>query len=175
MAEALDLTPPEPPLTDPLITAPRNAPQWFKEALAGGPSWTWAQFFLGQNVVQQQTPQRISLIHLTAQSASIGITNIPLPALPSGLYRLSTYVRVTTADGVSSSILTTIHSTDGSVPCSQSTPAYAGNDVSKPQSATFNVWVDATTPISYETTYVSGGGGPAMVYTLIITLEAIGG
>lgn len=171
MTTPLTLQAPEPPLTDPFFDLPKSAPDQLKSP----PGWTWAQFFLSLVGFSARSPQRIATISETGKTASIGTTNIPLPALPSGLYRLSIYVRVTVADGVGSSILTTIGSTDGGVPCTQATAAYVGNNVGQPQSATILVQADAATPISYATTYVSGGGGPAMAYDLSVVIESIGG
>ena len=66
----------------------------------------------------QAIRQSTSPVSLTAQGASIGVTAIPTSSLASGLYRVSYYCRITTAAGVSSSLIVTFSFTDGGVACS---------------------------------------------------------
>ena len=109
---------------------------------------------------------------LTAQSASIGATAVPLPTLTEGLYRVSWYFRVTTVDAVSSSLRLTIGHTDGAVACTQATAAYTGNVVTAPQSGVFLVRADAGSSITYATTYASNTPGQ-MIYALSVAIEQV--
>lgn len=163
------------PAEDPVFDLPMNVPKEVKRWLGLPLGGSYLQYLQGQEQRTTQTAQRLLRITKTAQVASIGITPFPLPVLSAGLYRVSAWLRVTIADGVTSSILASIHSTDGAIACLEAMPAYAGNAVNRPQSRVFVVRVDGATALSYSTTYVSGGGGPAMTYDLELIVEAMGG
>jgi hypothetical protein len=126
------------------------------------------------SLVQQiaNAPTVYPSVTLTAQSASIGTTPIPLPSLATGTYRVTTYARITTADAVSSSLTITITWTDGAIACSLSGAAMTGNTTSTVQSNTALVQIDAATPISYSVTYASNTPA-AMKYKLIVLVEAV--
>lgn len=106
------------------------------------------------------------------QNASIGTTPIPLPSLPSGLYRLTYYARITTAAGVSSSLIVTFSWTESGVSLSSSTGAITGNTITTVSSGTILIAADAATAISYATTYASNPAG-VMTYRLNVVVEAI--
>lgn len=111
-------------------------------------------------------------VALTAQSAAIPTTAlIPLPA--SGRYRVSVHARVTTAAGTSSSLIPTISYTSDGIACTQSGAALTSNDVTQPASWIFLVKADASTPISYATSYTSAGV-PALVHDLDLIVEGVG-
>lgn len=117
-------------------------------------------------------PQFYPTVALTGQSASIGTTPIPLPSLATGLYRLTYYARITTADAVSSSLTVTLTWTDGGVSPSFSGAAMTGNTTTTAQSGSAMVQIDAASPISYSTTYASNTPA-AMQYRLTILVEAV--
>lgn len=163
------------PATDPLFDLPRAIPAELKRWLSLPMGWSYIQYLEGQEQRTQQTAQRLIRTTVPARSTSIGTTPFTLPALAAGLYRVTFYFRITVADGVSSSLLVTISSTDGAIACLQASTAYAGNATNRPQSGSFLVRCDGATPLNYATTYVSGGGGPAMQYSSEFVVEATGG
>ena len=117
-------------------------------------------------------PSLYPAVSLTNQSASIGVTPIPLPSLATGLFRITWYLRKTTADGVSSSIQLTISWTESSQALSISGAALATDAVTAVQSNSIMVLTDAASPISYSTTYASNT--PAtMKYRLTVLVEAV--
>lgn len=141
------------------------------------PGWAMSKdlaIYLQASVIQAiaSAPQFYPAVSLTNQSASIGTTPMPLPSLATGLYRLTTYARITTADAVSSSLTITVSWTDGAIACSLSGAAMTGNTTATVQSNTATVQIDAATPISYATTYASNTPG-SMKYKLIVLVEAV--
>lgn len=134
-------------------------------------SSTWIQYLLGIKEDLQHTNTRLRGESLAAQSASLGSTPLPLPALAAGLYRVSYYARITQPATTSSSLIVTIAFTDGSVACFLAGAALATNTSASVQSGTFLIRSDAASPISYSTTYVSVGATP-MQYRLDLTVEA---
>lgn len=141
------------------------------------PGWTMSKdlaIYLQTSVIQSiaNAPQFYPAVSLTGQSAAIGTTPIPLPSLASGAYRLTWYLRKTTADGVSSSIQVTIGWTESAQPLSLSGAALATDAVTAVQSNSITVLIDAASPISYSTTYASNTPG-AMKYRLFILVESV--
>lgn len=133
----------------------------------------WGNWFF-TSLVQQvaNAPQFYAPVAVTNQGASIAPTPIPLPALATGLYRVTTYVRITTVDPVSSSLTVSILWTDGGVSCALSGAPMTGNTTNTVQSNTATVQIDAGSPISYSTAYVSNTPG-AMKYKLILLVESV--
>jgi hypothetical protein len=80
---------------------------------------------------------------------------------------------VTRAGSVSSSLQFTLSWTDGAVAQSASGAAETGNVTTTKQMGTMPIRVDASTPISYSTTYADGGGAVSMQYSLDVILEAV--
>lgn len=130
----------------------------------------WLQTSIVQNVAN--APTTFPTVSLTGQSASIGTTPIPLPALATGLYRVTYYTRITTVDPVSSSLIISVSWTESTLALSSSGPALTGNLVTSLQSGTLMVQSDAAAPISYATTYVSNTPG-TMKYRLTLLVEAV--
>jgi hypothetical protein len=129
-------------------------------------------FFSSVVAPAANTPQFYPSVNLTAQNAAIGTTPIPLPALANGAYRISWYLRKTTADGTSSSVQLTISWTEGAVALSLSGAALATDAVTAVQSNSITILIDAATPISYSTTYASNTPG-TMKYRLFILVESV--
>lgn len=111
-------------------------------------------------------------VSLTAQHAAISTTAIPLPVLSGGTYRLAYYLRITTADAVSSRVTVTLGWTDGTIVCAASGAAVTGNTTSTFQSGTVTVNADASTALTYSTAYTSNTPGQ-MQYKLTIAVEQI--
>lgn len=109
----------------------------------------------------------------TAQSASISATPIPLGTLAAGWFRVSWFVRVTTAATTSSSLIVTIGSTDSGVSTTQSGAAMTGNTTGTSQGLAVLVHSDQAAPLTYATTYASVGATP-MAYKIDVLCEQVG-
>lgn len=155
---SLNLAPP--PLQTALIESPRT----------GTITREWWHWFKGITDRVQTAAYAVLTKSLTGQTASIALTALVPQA--AGLYRVSYWFRVTTAAGVASSLIVTIHSTEGTVACTQASAAYAGNAVNAPQAGSVLVKCDAGTPLSYSTTYVSNPAA-AMTYDLELLAESL--
>ena len=162
------------PLSDPISTPrSRKVKPGQKDPNEGMLSDPWIPFFTNQNQVIQSVSQVLTpTVELTDQSASIGLTAIPTNTLSAGVYRVSYYVRVTQAAGTSSSIIVTLSWTDGGVSCGMSSAALTGNLTSTVGTGTAVTEIDASSPISYSTTYASVGA-PVMKYKLTVILETL--
>ncbi len=133
----------------------------------------WRIWLRNLLVTQQSQPILAApAVTLTAQSAAIGTTAIPAGTLSAGLYRFSYYATVTTAAGVSSGLIVTASWTDHGIAQSRSSANMTGNTTATQQSEVWPVHLDASSPVSYSTTYASNPAG-AMVYSLYVILETI--
>lgn len=159
------MTLPPPPLRTPLVILDP------KEGVVGSMTRQFYNWFLGYNDRVNTGAYVVTAPSLTAQAASIGTTAL-VPTAASGQYRVSWYLRVTTAATTSSSIAITIGSTESSIALTQDGAAVTGNLTTSMQSGSVIVSVDAGTPITYATTYASVGG-TAMQYRLTVLVEAI--
>lgn len=112
----------------------------------------------------------LKTVALTAQNASIAATT--LEPVASGRYRVSYRVRLSQAATTSSSIQIAVTTTEGGVNCKQLSAAYTGNVTNRPQSGVFLIHSDASSPVTFETTYASVGATP-MLYELDVVLEAM--
>jgi hypothetical protein len=112
----------------------------------------------------------VKAIAVAAQAAAIPTTDL-IP-LASGLYRVSYRFRVSTAAGVSSSLQLTVTTTEGGIPCTQSSPAYTGNATNAPQSGAFIVKADPSSPLAYSFSYASNPGS-AMVFEADVRVESL--
>lgn len=111
-------------------------------------------------------------VSLTNQSATIAVTPIPLPALASGVYRITTYARITTADGAGSSLAVTIGWTESTVSLSKPFAAMTGDTTTTVDSQTFTMVIDQASPITYAAAYSSTT--PAkMRFRLTVKIEAL--
>lgn len=138
-----------------------------------GMSKEWGNWFQTSIIsTVANAPSFYPSVALTGQNASIATTPIPLPTLATGTYRLTYYARITTADPVSSSLTVAFSWTEGSVTPTISGTAITGNTTTTVQTGTLTIAIDASTSISYATTYVSNTPG-AMAYRLTILTEAV--
>jgi hypothetical protein len=136
--------------------------------------WTisdpWVKWFQSQTQSIEAAAIKVGAASLTAQSASIGATQIPSGSLNTGIYRLTYYFRIT-SPGTTSSLSVSFGWTDSGVACSKTFTANTGNTTGTTSSDSYLVSADQATPITYATTYASTGA--AMQYKLVVTLESI--
>lgn len=133
----------------------------------------WQRYFLSNASIVTGTPTFFSTaVDLENQNASIGTTNLELPALPQGDYAFFYYARVTVAAAVSSSLTVTFGWTESGVSLTLSGPAMNGNSVTTVQSGVVPVFIDANTPLTYATTYASNAAGQ-MKYRLRVRVQAL--
>jgi hypothetical protein len=102
-------------------------------------------------------------------SASLPATTAYIP-LVAGLYRVNVYLRKTAADGVSSSLTLTIGWTESGVPLTQSFAALTTDTTGSVQATSFQVWSDASAPITTAVVYASNTPG-AMQYREDVDVE----
>lgn len=125
---------------------------------------------LGQDV--QSAPSGFELTQATGQSASIATASLPTDGdLSAGLYRVTVYQRITTADAVSVSLQATLGWTDGGVSCTFAGTALTVNATNTVASFTFTMRVDAASPITYATTWSAGSGNGR--YRIDVFLERL--
>lgn len=120
----------------------------------------WFNWFLALMTRVQTSAWGVQTISLTGQEAAIALTSL-VAAPGAGVYRMSWYLRITTAASTSSSVQLTITHTDGAVVCTQSGAAVTGNATDSVQSGSVLVRTDAAAPISYSVAYASVGATKA--------------
>lgn len=108
----------------------------------------------------------------TNQNASISPTPIPVGSISSGIYRVSVLLRVTTVDGVSSSVTPFVQYPNDGITCTDTGAALTANNTAQPKGYTFVVETDAPGPVSFGTTYVSNTPG-AMKYKAVVAIERV--
>lgn len=111
-------------------------------------------------------------VELTNQSASIGTTTIPTGSLAAGYYRVSYYMRKTTADGVNSSLTVTLGWTDGGIGCSQAFSALTTDTTGASQNGIITVRSDSAVGLTYGIVYASNTPG-AMKFRFTAFVEAL--
>lgn len=92
---------------------------------------------------------------LTDQHTSLAPTPLAVGQLSAGTYRITYYARVTTIDGVSSSLTVTLGWTEDALALSLSGPAMAADSISAPQSGSIMVTIDQNSALTIATTYAS--------------------
>jgi len=136
-----------------------------------GPSFIRWLSTLGAEV--DARPKRQVHERIPTSSASIGTTPLGLGVVNEGMWRISVSVRVVIPGSVSSAIRVTILWTQGGDAQTEQTANLNGNLVTTREGKTFIIRADASTPISYATTYADGGGATAMAYELDIVAEEL--
>ncbi len=111
----------------------------------------WRNYLLSLQNVASATSQILIQVPLTGQHASIVTTPLTLPAVSAGFYRINIYQTITTADPVSSSLVTTIGWTDLAAAKTFVTtgPTAANDGLSRP------IHIDNSSPITYAVVYTS--------------------
>jgi hypothetical protein len=162
---------PGPPIRDSIVeldenNALRRDPYYLAKA------WlNWVQ----QGVIEilQQAPLVKAVVALTNQHASIGATPLALGTkLAAGLYRVAYVARVTTVDGVSSSLTVTLGWTSGGQALTLVGAAMTGDALTTVQTGSATVEVDANSSITYATTYASNTPDK-MRYSLTVAAELL--
>lgn len=133
-------------------------------------SEVWRLWFRETKRVVDATPERVVTKQLTAQTASIATTSLPL-SVTTGLWRVSWAARITRAATTSSSLTVTIGWTD-TVALTSSGAALTGNTTTTSQSGMLLIAADGNTPMTYATTYASAGA-TTMQYKLDIVVERV--
>lgn len=118
------------------------------------------------------TAQQQGAVELTAQSAAIVTTDIPLPTVQEGLYRLSYSLRITQAATTMSSCGVTFGWVTNAISCSQVFDLLVGNTTASQTSDSITVSVDAASAITYAVSY-SSTGATAMTYALDVRAEVL--
>jgi hypothetical protein len=108
----------------------------------------------------------------TPENDAIATTPLPLGSLNAGLYRVMTYLRVTSPDGVSSSVTPVVSFVDEGVTCQMEGVALTSDNIAEPVSQAFLVRVDAPGPISFSTIYASNTPN-AMQYDAVVIVERV--
>lgn len=129
-------------------------------------------WFLRQQQRAQDSPEHLGAVSLSAQSADIAATPIPMPDLTAGRYRVSVYTRVTRAATTSSELLLTIGWIDGTVVMTSAGATLTGNVTTTFEQRTLFLAVDANASITYTAEYTSVGA-TAMQFKLEIAVEAM--
>lgn len=118
----------------------------------------------------QLTPTRAAQ-SVTGQNASLPTTTL-YTTLSPGLYRITTYARKTTADGVSSSLIVTLGWTENGVPVTLNLPTLAVDSTTIAQGISTPIQVDSGINLSVATTYASNTPGN-MLYDLYTSVEQL--
>lgn len=136
-------------------------------------SQEWTDWLLEQQRRAEDSPEQLGRVSLSAQSADIAATSLPLPDLTTGIYRIGVYVRVTRAGSVSGEIQIVIGWTDGAVALTSAGTNLTGNTTTTFEQRSLVIAVDANAPPTYEAIYTDGGGATAMQFKLEITVEKL--
>lgn len=109
---------------------------------------------------------------LTDQHASIAAAVLPTGPLGAGTYRITYEARVTTIDGVASSLTVSLGWTEDGIALQLSGTPMVADSVSAPQSGSITVTIDDNTSLTYSTTYASTTPNK-MRYKIGFTVEQI--
>ena len=168
------------PVTSPVITTEID-PTSGGDLQTGLVSSTWIEYFLQMQDRAENSAHAVAKVFdtLTDQSAAIAATSLTISTptglttkLSKGLYRVSTYARITQAASTSSSLTVTLRWTDGTVACTSSGSALTGNTTATTGSLNLMIRSDADASVTYETAY-SSSGATAMQYRLDLVMEQV--
>jgi len=151
------------------------SPPYYTPLLQGGTdliSDVWYNFLDQQRRTLDTSSQALATVSTsTTQNAAIATTPL-LTTTAAGLYRVTWYLRITQAAGVSSSVTVTIAWTESAVALSYSGAAVTGNTTTTTQSDTKLIRADGATPITYATAYASNPAS-VMTYRLDLIVERV--
>lgn len=119
----------------------------------------------------ESAAEGLDSVSLTNQSAAISATPIVVTQT-AGLFRISWYLRITTAATTSSSATVTIGWTETGVALTKSGPAVTGNTTTTTDSGTFLIRSDAAAALTYAVSYATSGA-TAMKYRLDVVVERV--
>ena len=131
----------------------------------------WIDWLNVLNEAVDEKPTRKAKVRLVGQTASLGLTPLPLSSVGPGVWRFNYTTRITTPAGVSSSLIVEVTWTEGGIVQTRASAALTGNLTTTVLGETFPIRVDANTPISYSTTFVSTPAGGA--YSLDVAGEEL--
>lgn len=133
----------------------------------------WIQFFVALQAAGVAASISVGSVGLVDQVASVAAVALPTAPefLPAGRYRVSTFVRVTTAASVSSSIQVIVGWVENGLTQAVAGTALTGNTTSTHESTSMLVVVDEGSQLAYATTYASVG--TPMAYALDMVVEAL--
>lgn len=132
-------------------------------------SSVWDRWFARLEAWWASVPGVVGTVSLTTQGAAITATAVPFTPT-GGLYRVSTYIRLTRAATTSSSLTVTMAWTDGGVACSWAGTALTGNTTATLEGACRPIRCDAGTSITYAVAYASVGATSAQ-FALDVRVE----
>jgi hypothetical protein len=132
----------------------------------------WPEWFYNLVTRLNRTVDRRQIVALTGQTASIVATDVPLPTLTAGLYRVTYYARVTRAATTSSELTVSLRWTDGGVTITRAGTLLNGNTTGTYETGSALVRIDNATTLRYLTTYASVGA-TAMAYALYLVVEEV--
>lgn len=160
-----------PPISSPLTEVKRN-PLTGETIDTGIVSQDWIQWFNELKERQDRSAEFVGGVKVPPVAGTIPLTPIPLPPTTTGLYRLSYYVRITTAATTSSSLTVRFTWTEGGVTRTATAAALTTNTVQTSQSGQLLIRADPATFVSYDTLYASNAANQ-MQYALDITVEGM--
>ena len=129
-------------------------------------------WFLGQQSRAQDSPEQVGSVSLSAQSADIAATPVPMPDLTTGRCRVSYYTRVTRAASTSSELIITIGWTDVAQAMTSAGATLTGNLVTTFEQRTLLLAVAANASVTYQVEYTSVGG-TTMQFKLEVIVEKL--
>lgn len=136
------------------------APDWYR--------WFYQIYTILLNAAQRVAPA----LTLEGQSAAIGLSTLPLPALANGTYRVDWYIRVTVPDGAGSSVALTVGFTESAIAFTEAFPAITGDTITAFGNGTMFVVLDQNAAITYQTAYSSTTPNK-MQYRLTLVVEQV--
>lgn len=162
------------PFNSPQIAPPSFADPWVDKD--GLPERDITDYFLTTLLpALAQNPSVYNATELPFEESAtdaIALTPLPLGSLSASLYRVSVFIRITTPDGVSSSVAPVVSFPSDGVTCSITGSALASDAIDEPGTWSFFINVDSPGPISLGTTYASNTPNQ-MAYSMVATAERV--
>lgn len=134
---------------------------------------SWIRWFLDVLLPALQNAPQVKATKDYPSTTSGSIVATSIGVLTAGTYRVSYYLRVTSPDGVSSSVAVTIGWTESGQTLSVPGPALTGDALTSVQSGTGLVILDPSSPITVSVTYASNTPNK-MKYRLRLIAEQVG-
>lgn len=134
-------------------------------------NWFWVQYFTSRDARIESSADTVIDTLVTGQAASIGATALSV-GTTAGLFRVSVLANITRAATTSSSLAVTVAWTAGGVALSKTYTAITGNTTATYLAETLPVRIDASTSLTYATTYASVGA-TTMQYQLELCVERV--
>jgi hypothetical protein len=161
------------PLQDPIASPRRSGfKPSEKDPYEGRVTDAWVKYFTARDETLLSSSVQLVRIKLVSQQAAIPSTPLPIGAVAQGQYRLDYYLRETQAAGTSSSLQVSFGWTDGGTSMSYTGAALTGNTPGTFQSGHLYFDLDASSPVTYSTSYTSVGS-PSLDYKLVMVIEQV--